>query len=93
MEATQQPTPEAEQSLPKAVPASRGAEAPSVRGGVARHARAPSQKVDQADWRSSLTKATGSYIYMAPEVLLGRAYDGRVDVYSFGVLAFELLTR
>jgi len=33
----------------------------------------------------------GSPIYMAPEILFDRPYDNRCDIYSMGVLLYELL--
>ena len=39
-----------------------------------------------------LTGETGTYIYMAPEVIKSQNYDSRADVYSFGVLLCELVT-
>jgi serine/threonine protein kinase len=38
------------------------------------------------------TDRTGSERYMAPENFLGGAYDHRVDVFSFAVLAYELMS-
>ena len=35
---------------------------------------------------------TGTPLYMAPEVLLGKAYDLSGDVYSLGCTLFELCT-
>jgi serine/threonine protein kinase len=43
--------------------------------------------------RSDMTGQTGSCRYMAPEVYLNRSYDHRVDVFSFSVLAYEVLAR
>lgn len=39
-----------------------------------------------------LTKQTGSFRYMAPENAKGEHYDQRVDVYSFGILLWEILS-
>ncbi|MEW5302263.1 MAG: hypothetical protein WDW36_005065 [Sanguina aurantia] len=43
--------------------------------------------------RYNLTEAVGSWAYMAPEVVLGQPYNEKVDVFSFGVIMFELLNR
>ena len=37
----------------------------------------------------NMTGQTGTLGYMAPEVLEGRPYDHKCDVYSFGVLLWE----
>jgi serine/threonine-protein kinase TNNI3K len=35
---------------------------------------------------------TGTYVYMAPEVIRCEPYNEKCDVYSFGVILNELLT-
>ena len=39
-----------------------------------------------------LTGETGTYIYMAPEVIKSQHYDERADVFSYGILLYELVT-
>ena len=38
-----------------------------------------------------MTPETGSYRYMAPEVFRHDPYDWEVDVYSYAIVAFEIL--
>lgn len=38
-----------------------------------------------------LTGQTGSTIYMAPEVALGKPYNETIDVYSFSILLWQIL--
>ncbi|KAI3876458.1 hypothetical protein MKX03_030275 [Papaver bracteatum] len=38
-----------------------------------------------------MTGETGSYRYMAPEVFKHRKYDKKVDVFSFGMILYEML--
>lgn len=40
----------------------------------------------------TMTGSTGSLRYMAPEVALGKPYNEKVDVHSFGILAWQMLT-
>jgi ABC-type oligopeptide transport system substrate-binding subunit/DNA-binding SARP family transcriptional activator len=37
-------------------------------------------------------KITGTVYYLAPELALGQAYDGRADLYALGVILYELTT-
>jgi serine/threonine protein kinase len=39
-----------------------------------------------------MTAETGTYRWMAPEVIEHKPYDERADVFSFGVVLWELLT-
>mmetsp|Transcript_92379 Transcript_92379/g.197985 ORF Transcript_92379/g.197985 Transcript_92379/m.197985 type:complete len:484 (-) Transcript_92379:96-1547(-) len=40
-----------------------------------------------------LTRCVGTWRWMAPEVFSTNEYDERIDVFSFGILMFEVLTR
>jgi len=39
-----------------------------------------------------MTAETGTYRWMAPEVIEHKPYDHKADVFSFGVVLWELLT-
>ena len=39
-----------------------------------------------------MTAETGTYRWMAPEIIEHKAYDQKADVYSFGIVIWELLT-
>uniref|UniRef100_A0A0M3HPC0 Mitogen-activated protein kinase kinase kinase n=1 Tax=Ascaris lumbricoides TaxID=6252 RepID=A0A0M3HPC0_ASCLU len=42
---------------------------------------------------TKMTVCKGTTQYMAPEVIVGKEYDARCDVYSIGVILGELVTR
>ncbi|KAI8468190.1 MAG: kinase-like protein [Monoraphidium minutum] len=41
---------------------------------------------------AALTGETGTYLYMAPEMIRHEVYDSKADVWSFGVMLAELIT-
>ena len=42
---------------------------------------------------SAMTANAGTYHWMAPEVLGGSSYNEKVDVYSYGIVMYEVLCR
>lgn len=42
---------------------------------------------------STNTQLVGTPLWMAPEVILGENYDNKCDVYSFGIIMWEVLTE
>mmetsp|Transcript_8119 Transcript_8119/g.17635 ORF Transcript_8119/g.17635 Transcript_8119/m.17635 type:complete len:862 (+) Transcript_8119:82-2667(+) len=40
-----------------------------------------------------MTMSAGTYHWMAPEVLSGRMYDEKVDIYSFAIVMYEVICR
>ena len=46
-----------------------------------------------SDASATLTAGVGTPLYMAPEVLEGSAYNSKADVFSFGVLLWEIVTQ
>ena len=44
-----------------------------------------------SDTELNMTGKTGSLLYMAPEVWCSQPYNKAVDVYSFAMIAFELI--
>lgn len=51
------------------------------------------KRLDKLGSKNLLKTGVGTIIYMAPEILSNSPYDYTVDVYSYGVLAYELITR
>jgi len=49
-------------------------------------------RVSMGDRRELQGAAIGTPRYISPEAAMGRPVDGRGDIYSLGVMAFELLT-
>ncbi|MEW5303526.1 MAG: hypothetical protein WDW36_006209 [Sanguina aurantia] len=61
-------------------------------GGVMGPARVPGAPYDfEAVFR--LTGNTGSTVYMSPEMHRNQPYNEKTDVYSFGILMYELFSR
>ncbi|CAM6085958.1 unnamed protein product [Calypogeia fissa] len=44
------------------------------------------------DQRGIMTAETGTYRWMAPEVIEHKTYDRKIDVFSFAIVLWELLT-
>ncbi|KAL7538067.1 hypothetical protein ACHAXR_010157 [Thalassiosira sp. AJA248-18] len=51
------------------------------------------QNASVNDGKKELTAETGTYRYMAPEVIRHEPYNYAADVYSFGLLMWEIITR
>ncbi|KAJ8709331.1 hypothetical protein PYW07_009157 [Mythimna separata] len=49
------------------------------------------EKTDIVDAHQRHTYRVGTHLYMSPEQLLGRPYSYKVDIYSLGLILFELL--
>jgi len=48
---------------------------------------------DREAGRTSMTSDVGTLLWMAPEILNREDYDSKVDVYSFGIILYELVFR
>eukprot|EP00349_Pseudokeronopsis_sp_Brazil_P005171 CAMPEP_0202968234 /NCGR_PEP_ID=MMETSP1396-20130829/13473_1 /ASSEMBLY_ACC=CAM_ASM_000872 /TAXON_ID= /ORGANISM="Pseudokeronopsis sp., Strain Brazil" /LENGTH=69 /DNA_ID=CAMNT_0049694329 /DNA_START=241 /DNA_END=450 /DNA_ORIENTATION=- len=42
---------------------------------------------------SNMEGINGSYLYMAPEMIMGEAYNEKVDVWSLGILLYMLIAQ
>ena len=49
-------------------------------------------KLSESGHSMSQSQQYGTSIYMAPEVFEGNRYNGKADVYSFGILMYEVVT-
>ena len=43
--------------------------------------------------KTKRTKGVGTPLWMAPEVVAGQRYDAKADVYSFGIVMWEISSR
>lgn len=45
------------------------------------------------DYAEQMSKtAVGTFTYMSPERIFGKAYDAKSDIWSFGIIMYELGT-
>lgn len=45
------------------------------------------------DLRANMTNNRGFAAWMAPEVFRGKKYDQKCDIFSFGILLWEMIAR
>ena len=50
-------------------------------------------KFNEASNSVSQSQQCGTSMYMAPEIIEGNRYNGKIDVYSFGILMYEVVTN
>lgn len=54
-------------------------------------AHTPSENEDITLKNSLHTAYVGTHLYMSPEQINGQGYNYKVDIYSLGIILFELL--
>lgn len=47
----------------------------------------------ESSTKNNLTGMAGTYHWMAPEVLSSKPYSTKADVYSYGIVLWEILSR
>mmetsp|Transcript_6627 Transcript_6627/g.14441 ORF Transcript_6627/g.14441 Transcript_6627/m.14441 type:complete len:525 (+) Transcript_6627:66-1640(+) len=48
---------------------------------------------EQGKTTGVMTSTVGSWIYMAPEIMMSGTYDEKVDVWSFAMVVYEIITE
>lgn len=51
----------------------------------------PCNNTNQVNVKSVHTARVGTHLYMSPEQMNGQNYNYKVDIYSLGIILFELL--
>lgn len=51
-----------------------------------------SKSLDELNSVNYMTSTKGSPLYMAPEIITGKPYTYKVDVYSYAIIAYEIIT-